>query len=276
MPWVIAIMVALTVMAAAAGLALRNVAQVATAELSGGVTVQILEARPEARDRQAQAVQALLRSVPGVASVRAMPQGEVDRLIAPWLGGAADASEAVPVPALIDARMNGPVTPARLAELSAMVRRVAPAARIDGQAGWLRPVFGAIDSLQWLAVALVLVLAGAMAAAVLLAARGALTSHRPTIEIVHMLGGTDSQIARIFQRSIGIDAAAGGIAGLLAALALVGFVGRRFGDLGAGLVEGGALGWTDWLMLAAIPAVGVALAMLTARLSVLGALRRIL
>jgi cell division transport system permease protein len=55
MPWVIAIMVALTVIAAAAGLALRNTASAATAELNGGVTVQIIEASPEARAEQAKA-----------------------------------------------------------------------------------------------------------------------------------------------------------------------------------------------------------------------------
>ncbi|MGL1147965.1 hypothetical protein ACSTLC_24550, partial [Vibrio parahaemolyticus] len=42
MPWVIAIMIALTVVAAASALALRNAAQSARSELEGGVTVQIV------------------------------------------------------------------------------------------------------------------------------------------------------------------------------------------------------------------------------------------
>ena len=42
MPWVIAIMIALTVMAAGAGLALRNLSENARAEIAGGLTVQIL------------------------------------------------------------------------------------------------------------------------------------------------------------------------------------------------------------------------------------------
>ena len=44
MPWVIAIMIALTVMAAAAGLALSNLAHNASDEIAGGLTVQIVEA----------------------------------------------------------------------------------------------------------------------------------------------------------------------------------------------------------------------------------------
>ena len=47
MPWVIAIMVALCVVSAAAGLAMRRIADAARADLAGGVTIQILEARPE-------------------------------------------------------------------------------------------------------------------------------------------------------------------------------------------------------------------------------------
>src|SRR4029079_2762065 len=53
MPWVIAIMVTLTVMAAAAGLALSNVAGNARSAISGGLTVQVVEAAPAERDRQA-------------------------------------------------------------------------------------------------------------------------------------------------------------------------------------------------------------------------------
>ncbi len=276
MPLVIAIMVALTVIAAAGGLALKNVAGAASNQLSGGVTVQIVEAAPGARADQAEASVAVLRAMSGVTTVRLVPDGEVDALIEPWLGSAGDDSDAVPVPALIDAQLEGNVTPKRVAELAAQVHRVAPEARVDAQASWLKPVFGAIESLQWLAAALIVLLAGAMAAAVLLAARTALGNHRTTIEIVHMLGGTDAQVARIVQRAIGVDAAVGGAVGLGIAGLVILFLGTRFASLDAGIVAGGALHFGDWLILALIPIAGVALAMLTARLSVLSALRSML
>ncbi|MEZ5682923.1 MAG: cell division protein, partial [Novosphingobium sp.] len=86
----------------------------------------------------------------------------------------------------------------------------------------------------------------------------------------------DTQIARIFQRSIGYDASGGGAVGLALGLVVVLFLGRRFTGLGAGLVDAGALGWIDWLLLAMIPLAGVALAMLTARLTVIRTLGRML
>jgi len=271
-------MVALTVIAMAAGLALRNMAASATAELQGGFTVQIVEARPETREAQAAAAQKILRATPGVVSVRAVPQEEVDALIEPWLGAGAKAGldAAVPVPALIDVRLDGAITESRIADLRARLASAAPSARIDAQAGWLKPVFDAISSLQWLAIALVLLLAFALGAAVLLAARNALGAHRDTIEIVHLLGGSDAQIARIFQRSTGIDAVGGGMVGLLLAAIVILFFGRRFAELGAGLVDNGSLSWNDWLLLALVPLAAVVLAMLTARFAVLHALRKML
>lgn len=276
MPWVIAIMVALTVIAAATGLALANTARNAADTLTGGVTVQVVEANPAERARQAQAVVRALRETPGVADVHQVSPDEVERLIEPWLGVRASDADAVPVPALIDARLRDPITGETLGALRRMLREVAPAARVDAQSGWLEPVFGALDSLQWLSFALVALLGMAMAAAVLLAVRNALGTNRDTIEIVHLLGGTDAQIARIFQRSIGFDAAGGGALGLALGLVVVLLLGRQFAGLGAGLVSSGALGWSDWVLLALIPVAGMILAIVTTRLTVVRTLARML
>jgi len=278
MPWVIAIMVALTVIAVAAGLALHNMASAAAAELEGGLTIQILEPRADVRAEEAAAAIRILGDTPEIASLRQVPQEEVDALIEPWLGSGADIGlgSAVPVPALIDARVDGPVTPERIAMVRQALAADAPTARVDAQSDWLEPVFDAMQSLQWLAIALVVLLTVALTAAVLLAARTALGTNRETIEIVHLLGGTDAQIARVFQRSIGIDAAGGGVVGLALALVVILFLARRFAGLGAGMVDSGALGWNDWLLLVLVPVVATGLAMVTARLTVMHALRKML
>lgn len=278
MPWVIAIMVAMTAIALAAGLALGNAVSSARAEIDGGVTVQILEPRAEVRTQQALRAMAVLRAMPDVAGLRQVPQAELDALIEPWLGTgiAAATGAAIPVPALIDVRLKGAASPAQLAAIGRRVTPVAPSARIDAQSNWLKPVFDAMVSLQVLAMVIVTLLAGALAAAVLLAARSALGANRDTIEIVHLLGGTDAQVARVFQRSIGYDAAGGGAVGLALALVVILTLGRRFSGLGAGLVDNGALVWSDWLILAVVPMLATTLAMLTARLTVLHALRKML
>ncbi|MBX9716721.1 MAG: hypothetical protein K2X42_09020, partial [Burkholderiaceae bacterium] len=245
-------------------------------ELSGGVTIQIVEANPTTRLQQAEAAVARLNRTPRVEAATIVSEDEVERLIEPWLSGLSGVQQDIPVPALIDVRMRDPVTGETLGALRRLVREVAPAARVDAQSTWLGPVFATIDSLRLLSFALVGMLAAALAASVLLAVRNALGSNRDTIEIVHLLGGTDHQIARVFQRSVGFDAAGGGTIGLGLGLIAVLLLGRQFAGLGAGLVSGGALGWIDWILLALVPLAGIGLAMITARLTVLRALREML
>lgn len=276
MSWVIGMMVALTVIALAAGLALGNVAQGASADLANGVTVQIIQANPEARQSEAERAAARLRATPGVASVRVVPQAEVDRLIEPWLGGQTDGEDAIPVPALVDVLLTGSVDGETLGALRRSVREVAPSARVDAQSAWLQPVFAAIDALRWLAIIMVGLLASALAAAVILSVRTAMGLNRDTIEIVHLLGGTDVQIARLFQRSVAIKALTSGLVGFALGAGVVLLFASRFAELGAGLLSTASLGLGAWILLALVPVLGTGLAMLTARLTVLRALHRML
>ena len=276
MPWVIAIMIALTTIAAAGALALNNLANASRAELAGGVTVQIVEADPVERDRQVSAVLRVLADIPDVRTVRVVPKDELERLVEPWLGKAVSDEETVPIPALIDLRVEGEATSERLFQLRERLSPLAPSAQIDAQAIWLSPVISAIRSLQWLALSLIILLAAASTAAVWLAARTALGGNRDTIEVVHHLGGTDTQIARIFQRSVARDAVLGGGVGLaLGLLAILGMA-RRFAALGSGMVAGAGLTPIDWALIAIIPVAGTILAMMTARFTVIAALRRML
>ncbi|MEP5937950.1 MAG: cell division protein [Erythrobacter sp.] len=278
-PWVLAIMIALTVLAAAGGLALNNLADSARTDLSGGVTVQIVEADQEILAEQTRAAEAILRDNAAVQSFRTVPQDELDALLEPWLG-AGDAVDSVPMPALIDVQLREAAGAQEIEQLQAALTAIsgeasgASSIRVDAQSGWLRPVYSALSALQYLAGVLVVLLALASAAAVWLAARSSFFSHRETIEIVHLLGGQDDQIARLFQSSVAIDAIVGGIIGLLAGMLGVLIIGSRFAGLDSGMVTGGGLGGLDWVMIALIPFGAIIIAVLTARVTVIAALRR--
>ena len=276
MPWVIAIMIALTVMAAAAGLALGNLADRARADLSGALTVQIVEANAELRAVQARRAAEILLADEAVASLRVIPPEELQEMLAPWLGTSAGIGEAVPVPALIDVQLAGVADPAEIARLNARLVEAIPSARVDAQSDWMRPVYDALAALQILVLALIVLLALTSAGAVWLAARSSFTNHRKTVEIVHLLGGTDRQIAQVFQRSITIDAVVGGLIGFGLGAAAVLLIGGQFAAIDSGMVAGGNLRRFDWLLLGAIPVAGVLLAMLTARITVMMALNRML
>ena len=113
-------------------------------------------------------------------------------------------------------------------------------------------------------------------AAVWMAARSALANHGDTVEIIHLLGGTDAQVTGIFQRSVIRDAAFGGLVGLVLGVAAVWLLGQQFAVLDSGMVSGGGLDWSDWLIIAAIPVAGVLLALVTGRITIALALRSML
>jgi cell division transport system permease protein len=274
MPWVIAIMMFLTVLAAAAGLGLRNAARSLDVSIGNRITIQIVEANPDFRDAQAKIAISELRRLAGVQAIRRIEASEMEQLLEPWLGqGGLDAD--LPIPVMIDVDLS-PEAYRRLDVIRAAVLDVAPSARVDDNAQWLAPLAKLIDALQWLATGLVLLMTGATAATVVLAARAALDTHRGTIEVLHLMGATDVQTARLFQRRIALDALFGGFIGLAAAALVLIVIGNRVGALGSELLGSAGLPLISWLILIALPAAGVVLAMLVARLTILRALGRML
>ena len=274
MPWVIAIMMFLTVLAASAGLGLAGAAGRLDDQICSRVTIQIVEANPQLRDRQAAAATASLARLPGVSSVRLVPQEEIQDMLEPWLGpGGVEAD--LPVPALIDVDLD-PAGGMDLAQLSAATIAVAPSARLDENAQWLAPLVSLIAALKWLAAGLVLLMVGATTATVFLAARAALDTHRQTIEILHLMGATDVQIARLFQRRIALDALFGGLVGFLLAGIVLFLLGQRVSALGSELLGSTAISLEIGAILLVLPLFGVLLAMLVARLTILRALGRML
>ncbi|HEX8534930.1 MAG TPA: cell division protein, partial [Allosphingosinicella sp.] len=140
----------------------------------------------------------------------------------------------------------------------------------------LAPLAKLIQALKWLAGGLVLLMVGATAATVVLAARAALDTHRGTIEVLHLMGATDVQVARLFQRRIALDALFGGALGLSAASLVLVLIGNRVGALGSELLGSAGLPAASWAILVALPVAGVFLAMLVARATILRALGRLL
>jgi cell division transport system permease protein len=193
------------------------------------------------------------------------------KTLARWLGQAAE-SEDLPVPALV----NFDVSPGTdVAGIQQRARAIAPSARIVSHRESVAPLLRSLTVLQVVALGLVLLLSAAAGAAVVLAARGALDTHRFTIEVMHGIGATDLQVTNLFQRKIAIDAFIGSIAGGVAAgliiLLLAG--GAAFAS---DLTGGATLGIGDLLILALLPFALTALATWVARTAVLQALREAL
>jgi cell division transport system permease protein len=265
---VIAIMTFAMLLVAAAGLALTTTAGVVTKGVESRFVIEL----PAGIAGDLPKVLATVRSAPGVRSTTPVPETEMRSTLKDWLGSAAAAQD-LPIPALVTVELKPGLKPT---QLQARIAHDFPGATTVAETAELGPLLRSLHTLQWLALSIVMLVAVATSAAVVLAARGALDTHRFTIEIMHGIGATDRQVTRLFERKIATDALVGAVAGGLAAaigLLLVGGAGAAF----AGELTGAApLGQLDLLILAILPILVVVLAILVARWAILKALRETL
>lgn len=264
-PYVVAIMTFAMMIVAAAGLAIANAASIVGTSAKNRHVVQLADATPE----RLQAALAAVRSAPGVRGAEAVPEAEMRATLERWLGPAAD-DPGLPVPALIHLDLAPGAAPAAI---GSAVARAAPGARMTADEATLQPLLRSMRVLQWLALSLVVLMAAATSAAVVLAARGALDTHRSTIEVMHGIGATDRQIASLFQRKIALDSLAGSVAGGIAAALVLLLVAGSAAFAGE-LAARPPLGPRDLIILALMPVAAVIVATLVARIAVLRALRQ--
>lgn len=275
MPWVIAIMMFLTVLASAAGLALDHAARTLSADVADRITIQIAEADPQERGRAVRRIVTLLGGTEGVGNITIVPESDLSAQLAPWLGSDLKISE-VPIPALVDADLVAPdeVRTARIDALDKAVRAINGQARVEPHAAYLAPLARLVGAIGLLAFGAVALMAVATGAVVVLAARGAHATHRGTIDIMHMLGATDAQVVRLFQQRMMLDALFGAVIGFACAVAVIMLVGRSMTAVASDLVQSAALPLFAWILLPLLPLAGVAVAWFSARVTLQRALRR--
>lgn len=266
LPMLIGIMVFLTALALAGALSLTSATAGLTRELSRTLTVQIVHGDPAVREREARLAANALRTVPGVASVKPLARDEIAQLLRPWLGSGALDPE-LPLPALIDVTFAQP-GPEKAAAVRMILGKIAPHAQLDEQASWLNALSGLLSALRWLGLGIAVLVVMAMVGTVVLATRSALNTHRETIEVMHLMGATDGQISRLFEKRSAVDGLLGGAMAVLAAALLLLVLHTRLAETGSGLLEGVSLPFYGWGVLFVLPPVAALLAALTARATV--------
>lgn len=274
MPWIIAIMMGLSLLALALALALGNGLVRLQDDLRGRATVQLVEPDPARRDMIARKVDAALRADPAISGVQRVSDADLAAQLRPWLGDDLSAID-LPVPVLFDISLRDGAI-ASLEGVRARLAVVADGVRIDADAGFLAPVERFMRTLIGFAAVVGLLMMSATGAVVVMAARGALATHGDTVDILHQLGATDVQIARLVQRRLALDALFGGLVGLAGAGVTILALGTHVFGAGSDLARLAVLPFWGWFVLPLVPLAGVGLAMITARVTVRRALERAL
>ena len=193
--------------------------------LSGRLTVQV---PAEASAARIETILAVLRQTPGIRSVHLLTPSETSRLLEPWLGSPVPLEE-LPVPQPDRCRPR-PRRRSRHGEAQNQLASVVPEIRLDEYGpvvGGLRARARPVQALLGAAIAGALLLVAALA---VFATDAALAARRSDIELLHLVGADDRQIARPYTaRSLVYGLIGGGIAAaaILATIAVLKRLRRR-------------------------------------------------
>ena len=274
MPLILAPMAYIATLALAGFLIVQGLVGDWRAGLSGSLTVEIPAAADfSATEQRVRAAIAALEIRPDVAAVQVITAERADRMLQDWVGETVDLS-AFPLPILLDVQLVD-LEDAGAGAIRALLTAVPEALIIDPEA-WLNDLTSLVDVIEWAAIG-VLVLAVVAAVATVIAVSAAnFATWRSVVDLLHVMGAEDRFVARAFQlaalRQAGLGAVIGMVLAGITGFALAGAL-QRVDPL---LLNQFAIPFWQWWPIILVPVGTALLAMVTARLTVLLALRRLM
>lgn len=271
---VIGVMVFLSFLAAVVGVYLNEITGSLSADMTTGLSIQIVSADKVENERQVKAVLDLLADTPGVESAERLPLKRLTELLEPWLG-VGNVSDELPIPEMIAVTLDtrGQID---TVALEASLKNLAPDARLDDHQQWVGQARSVIDMIKRVAVLSVFLIGLATVAIVIFATHARLSNHRRELELVHLMGAEDRVISAEFRNHFMVHGLKGSLLGVFFAILMI--AGIRF--LLPPLSEFGlavSLPTSVWATIVlAIPLLATVITMLTAELTVRRALLRML
>jgi cell division transport system permease protein len=226
-------------------------------------------------EAESRAALAVLSATPGIAHANVLSDAEINALVEPWIGKDGVVA-GIPLPKLIDASIT-PGEELDVNALSAKLKRVAPHASVDDHRRWITRLRGLADAVRFSAYGILLLIAGATAAAVSFATRAGLDAHHEMVALLHQMGALPAFIARAVEWHYFISALfAAALGTLFAALFFFGAGGLEiFGVEAVPFLPPLSLKWVEIPWLLAVPLATSLIAWATARISVLSVVKAI-
>ena len=232
-------------------------------QLKGEATVIVRARGGETPDAAAARAAEALAGVPGVSEARALEKEKAYELIKPWLGDVTDLED-LPVPRLVAVSLDRK-QPATAASLDRALKGQGLDAVVDDHQVWIKDIRRAAGVVRASGAAIFTLIALAAAAVVAFATRAGLAARRDVVEVLHLTGAEDGQIANLFELRFARVAAVSGAIGAVAA-ALVGGLLRLVGG-GAGITPALPIAWLDLIAVLPCPLIAALVAAVAARLT---------
>ena len=245
-----------------------------TIDAAREVTVQIKPVEGVEFNAELNKALTIINATRGIVSARAYSNDDVKRILEPWLGQGIDIAE-LPVPKLIAITLD-PVAPADLAALSTKLTSEVTGASVDDHRVWQAQVRAVARWIEFGAFVVLGLMLATTTAIMVFATRGAMSTNRDIVEVLHLVGARKNFIAGQFERHFLLLAAKGGLIGGACAAAV--FLASRVfiarilatapGSEGGKLIDAMSLGLAGYAAIAGIVAIVAVLAAITSRLTV--------
>jgi cell division transport system permease protein len=273
---IVTVMCFLACLTLGAVLTVSHLASEWTRGLSGSMTVQLLPGAELTTDEQAAQAMEIIQTWPGVMRAKLLTRAEASKLLEPWLGQG-NVLQDLPVPQLIEIQTK----PGQAVDAKALADALSAVegAALDDHKRWNEELAAFARSSAGTGWAVLFLIALATLSIVAFATQAGLEAHRDIVEVVHMIGARDSFIAKEFELHFFWLGLRGGLAGLglaVVTLLIVGWVWDSSSTAGAALYTPQLMTAPlryIWLLL--IPIGAAAIAMYTARLTVLRVVGRL-
>jgi len=287
LPWTIAFMTYLAALALAGAMGLAAVmarfdpgqisnmtVEVPPVLAAGGAGGEAAGADKTASGDQTRVAAALdlLRATPGIIAAEALERREVEGLLKPWLGKTALNAD-LPLPTIIDVTVDREAE-IDVAGLGKQLAAAVPGATLDDHGMWFARLTTFVHSVQLVAGLVVALTCFAAVLTVVYVTLSGLAVHHDIIEMLHLIGAEDGYIARQFQGHALKLGLAGAVPGLLLAVLTVELLALAAARVDSFLVPNLRLAPEQWAVLALVPVAAGAIAMLTARVTVMRRLAR--
>jgi cell division transport system permease protein len=276
----VGLMTTLAVLALSASFTLSGMTQRWTSGLENKATIEIPAQGADGKILSADEIentinrlQYALQDDPAIESLHAMTRAEVQKLLEPWLGGATQSADGLPLPGLVSLDLKTADTDS-IRSLQRKIVSAAPSARLDTHESWMKDILRFAGALKLAASLLVIVVGITTVTAVAGAIRTRMDVHREQVELLHLMGAVDTYIARQFQRHSMILAAQGGMMGAALGIFILLLVKWTSGKMDVTLLPDFRLSAVQIVVLLCLPLVATAIAAATSRFTVLRTLSK--
>jgi cell division transport system permease protein len=254
LPWIIAVMTALTGFLLAIGIVLGGLVQDNQKDLAYRVQIQL----PYNQGREIEAAEKLaarLKTFSGIVAADIVSEKDAQKLLEPWLGSS-EGVAVLPMPAIIEVKMRaesvdkGEISAKSLRD---MLGDAWPGMVVDGYEQWIADFNRLTKSIQFGLYGIAALVLCSAIVVILLITRASVQLHFPIVRLLHRIGAKDEYISKQFQMNATTLTLKGTVPGIAIAAALYGFSGHFVSKIPILSMPDTGFSWPLVAILLAIP-----------------------